>query len=91
MTTPSYYPTKAQQGAIAELERALAKCSRAGVYLWDNYGTLSAVNGQVVNSVTTHPRVDTQPLDDDQVLELGQPACWNTSNSDDQLFVELKP
>lgn len=85
----SYHPTKAQMEALDELKAALAKCSRAKVYLWDDYGTISAVNGRVVKAVTSDDQHHDAKLDGSQVVRLGKPGCWHSSNSDDQLYIEL--
>lgn len=85
-----YELTPTQAKAFASLERAMRKCKAAGVYLWDDYGTISAVNGRKLNAVTTNPK-DTERLDDAMVTRMPGSAsskCWRGSNADDALFVE---
>jgi hypothetical protein len=86
----NYELTPEQEKAFASLERAILKCKAARVYLWDNYGTISAINGRKVNAITTNPR-DGEPLDHSAVSTISVSArrgCWHGSNADDALFVE---
>lgn len=90
----SYELTAEQDKAVDALERALKKCAEAGVYLWDNYGTISAVNALTISSIVTSDHGE--PLDHDQVRELrfftskgtGGLPLWRAANADDALFVE---
>lgn len=79
--------TPEQDKAIASLERALSKCVKAGLYLWDDYGTISAVDGNNVSSLDI-TETDS-PLDRDKVSILICPA-WHGSNADDPLYVRWK-
>jgi len=86
-----YEPTSAQVKAFRQLVAALKACSQAGLYVWDDYGTISAVNGLVVKWVAPeeYNRDNLLALDRDQVLTI-HTSCWRGSNADDTLYVELK-
>ena len=87
MTENSYELTKAQEAAVKELEAALRKCNRAGVYLWDDYGSIRAVNGRVVRHISPDDSYG-EMLDRSQVYDVSTPKCWHSSNSDDTLYVQ---
>lgn len=80
--------TKLQSGAFKRLESAFKECQRLGMYLWDNYGSISAVNGRDIKCLAPD---DTLPhrLDEDMVSSLSV-TCWHGSNADDKLFIRFK-
>jgi hypothetical protein len=80
----SYKLTKKQEQAFASLERALLRCEKEGLYIWSNYGTVSAVNGKVVQTVAPDESLG-EPLDDAQVSFILSMDI--RENSDDPLFV----
>lgn len=90
MSKTNYELTPEQEKAFASLIRALAKCRATKVYLWDNYGTISAVNGRRVDRIVTSVRGG-EPLDHGQVSTIPGSitrGLWFGSNADDDLFVE---
>lgn len=83
-----YSLTSEQEKAFRALERALKKCKNSKIILWDNYGTISAVNGKIV----CPPVPDSgcgELLDDMMVTTALSKGCWYGSNADDDLFVEF--
>lgn len=77
--------THEQKKAFLSLKRAFEKCSKSGVYVWDNYGRISAVNGKIVQEVNTGGGYD-DILDDTAYVSFF-PSCLGNSVSDDKLFV----
>jgi hypothetical protein len=84
----NYSLTREQQDIFNELIKVLVKCDKSGIYLWDNYGTISAVNGNVVECVASDDTLD-KPLNSNMV-EWVSPSCWKHGNADDPLYVSLK-
>ena len=77
-----------QTKAFTQLKTALTKCAKAGIYLWDDYGTISAVNGNFVEEITTDPKTGDE-LDRGEVSTVSSKA-WHGSNADDTLYVRLR-
>ncbi len=87
----SYSLTPEQLKAFKALERAFRKCEKVGIYCWDDYGTISAVNGNLVESVAPENNPEKYgfaPLDRDMTSCFFSPA-WHGSNADDPLYVKL--
>lgn len=83
----SYNLTKSQQAAFDSLEKAFLRCQREGLYIWSDYGTLSAVNGQVVEIIGPDESLK-EPLDHNQVsIILSQDI---RENADDKLFIKRR-
>jgi hypothetical protein len=80
-----YAITSGQGKAFRNLMRAFKKCEDAGLYVWDNYGTISAVDGRVVRSVCSDASYG-EELNDLHVSYFNS-KCWHSSNADDQLYV----
>lgn len=80
--------TPEQLKIIAQLRTALTKCHKAGIYLWDNGGTISAVNGKMVDMVTTDSACGDE-LNNADVTSIVSKA-WHGSNADDLLYVIRK-
>ncbi len=79
--------TPDQKKALAQLKRAFTACEKAGLYVWDNYGTISAVNGKNITGITTDARCG-ELLD--QVNTQGfNSKVWGSANADDPLYVQL--
>lgn len=76
--------TPAQLKAFQSLKRALKKCADQGIYLWDNYGTISAVNGDRVSIIGPDLSLG-HPLPESEVSEITT-SCWRNSNADDPLY-----
>lgn len=83
----NYKLTPKQQELFRSLNDALNACLDAGLYIWDNYGTLSAVNGHVITTVAPDESLG-EPLDVDSVSSVD--FIWLNSCSDDALFVKRK-
>jgi hypothetical protein len=81
--------TESQKKAITQLKQAMAVCSRSGLYLWDDHGVISAVNGKHVTSISTDDSYG-EPFDRLNATNLTGVRCWHGSNADDPLFVDLK-
>ena len=84
----NYDLTAEQMKVFKKLKRVLSECSKLGIYIWDDYGTISAVNGNIVNGVVPDENIG-EELDRSQVESIYE-KCWKGSNADDTLFVELK-
>jgi len=92
--------TKKQAEAFADLKRAFARCSRLNIIVWDDYGSISAVNGHKVNAPETSGEhgdraarrdgVDLEQLDKSTVPSFA-PTCWSGSNADDPLYISERP
>lgn len=82
-----YSLTPKQCKKFAQLKRAFTECEKAGLYVWDDYGKISAVNGLVVKQVCPDESYDAR-LEDDSV-SMFYPRCWGSSNADDPLFVSF--
>ena len=80
-----YSLTPDQMKAFAALKRAFARCNKEGVYVWDNYGFISAVNSYAINSIICG--YGEEEIDDMQV-ESFSPKGYRGSNADDPLYVE---
>lgn len=80
--------TPEQRKVFANLKRAFTACEKAGIYLWDNYGSVSAVNGRVVNMISTDNRCG--EFFDQDGLDYWSPENWHGSNADDSLYVDYK-
>ena len=81
----NYELTDEQKKAFRALELALLKCDQAGLYIWSNYGTLSAVNGEVVKVVAPDESLG-EPLDYNKVSSILSKDI--RENADDDLFVK---
>ncbi len=79
-----YSLTTEQEKAFNALRRAFKRCKKENIYLWDNYGTISAVNGGIVHGVCPDSSYDA-PLDDSMVSISTE--CNLSANADDSLFV----
>jgi len=89
----SYELTPEQQKAVKSLRRAFKRCEDAGLHLWDDDGTIRAVNGQVVDMVSpeVNPGSEWETLDREQVDEVySEFGCWHGSNADDPLMVHFR-
>jgi hypothetical protein len=80
-----YTLTKKQQEAVENLRKAHAACRRAGVYFWDDYCTVRAVNGRAVRTVTVDPRDTDGELDRTQVTDV---FTLSNMNADDTLYFQ---
>ncbi len=78
--------TPEQQKAFRRLKQAFAACAKSGLYLWDNYGDISAVNGGGIDCITTDSRGG-ELLDESNLARL-RPKKWGSSNADDPLYVQ---
>ena len=83
-----YSLTPKQAIAFEQLKRVIEKCRKDNIYLWDDYGVISAVNGNIVSCVAPDPNLD-ETLDEDMISCISS-QCWNGSNSDDPLYVKRK-
>ena len=77
-----------QQSSVYFLARALESCVRNNVYLWDDYGLISAVNGNWILDIRADDLLD--EILDDSIVDVLPSSCWHGSNADDNLFVKLK-
>lgn len=82
-----YSLTKKQEAAVAELKKAFAACRRAGVYFWDDYCEIRAINGRVALNVCVDPNGSDGPFDREQATNV---FSLPTSNADDPLYVKLR-
>ena len=85
--------TEEQEKVFESLERAFKKCSKVGLLVWDNYGTITAVNGKKIQKVYPSVGASYEKCDkdfDDEIAKWFTSDCWNGSNADDPLKVELK-
>lgn len=86
-----YSLTESQKKAFRALARAVKRCEKENIYLWDNYGSLTAVNGDVVLSI--HPvelSHDDFPELEHNLTSVINSKNWYAGNSDDPLCVEFK-
>ena len=83
-----YHLTDAQRRVFAELRRAVAKCSRAGIYLFDSNNAIYGINGRRIHEVLTEADRDRadEPLRD--FCDSIQSKAWNGSFSDDALYIK---
>jgi len=84
----SYELTEKQKKAFINLKKAFTRCCKEGLYIWDNYGDISAVNGEIVAEVCTDSRWS-EKIDFLDVEEF-TPKCWGGSNTDDTLYIVRK-
>jgi len=82
-----YSLTPEQEKAFKALERAFNKCASLNIYTWDNYGSISAVNSDVINHVC--PDNSYEALIDDDMVSWFSPKKYYGSSSDDQLYVNF--
>ncbi len=85
-----YFLTSEQTKAVESLQRALKKCDKANVYLWDNSDTITAVNGNVVSGIMPkdkHWHEDLGPEMEEQIATILFAKCWKGSNVDDTQYV----
>ena len=87
----NYSLTPKQQRVFARLEKAVRACQAANIFLWDDYGTLSAVNGEIVNDII--PAVkgfadELEPLNEGLVSRVI--GAYFHHNADDPLYVEFR-
>lgn len=87
MTNPCKL-TPTQKKVFKALEMAFKDCSIAGLMVWDNYGTIEAVNGKKVTK--PYPKDDQSGILYDNEGEHFNPKCWGGSNSDDNLYYEVR-
>lgn len=80
--------TPEQKKALMQLKRAFTACAKAGLYLWDNYGSVAAVNGKGIACITTDARCG--ELADHNNFEEFTPKHWGAANADDPLYVQLR-
>lgn len=80
--------TPVQRKAFSALKSAMTRCAKAGIYLWDDSGTISAVNGKNVEDVCTDDRIGDEL--DRSYVETFSSRAWHGSNADDLLYVKLK-
>lgn len=80
--------TPEQKAAFTQLKRAFTACAKAGLYLWDDDGTIAATNGKHIERLGTDKSYG-EPLDRSNI-EGVNPACWHASNSDDPLYIERR-
>jgi len=80
-----YSLTKEQEKAFKALNNAMKRCVKAGIYLWDNYGIISGVNGQVIKQVAADENLD-EELDDSMVSWVNEVELQG--NADVSLYVE---
>jgi hypothetical protein len=78
-----------QAEAFKELERSFRKCSRLKIIVWDNYGQISALNGNKVTPPETAGSHNDEPgeLLDCLTVPSFSPKCWASSNADDPLYI----
>ena len=81
-----YNLTQEQEEAFNELASALKKCAELNVYIWSDYGLVSAVNGNIVNDIAPEVTLD-EALDEQYVSRIYGYEIHE--NSDDPLFVEF--
>ena len=77
--------TTAQRAACASLTRALQRCAREGVYLWDYYGTITAVNGKQVGAVAHDDVASGIPMELVDQIDVYSGDGWGDATSDDPL------
>lgn len=85
-----YSLTPAQKKAFAELRSALAKCHRAGVYLFDWNGSICGINGRNVHEILT---VADYKLADEQLCgcpDAIRSSSWHSGHADDALYIKRK-
>lgn len=80
--------TPEQKKAFAQLKRAFTACAMSGLYLWDNYGTVSAVNGKGIACLVTDS--GRGELADPSNFEGFVPKRWGSANADDPLYIERR-
>jgi len=79
-----YSLTPEQEKALAALERAFKRCIKENVYVWSNYGTVSAVNGNIIRGISPDPSYE-EKLDDSMVSIVSEVNLGD--NADDQLYI----
>lgn len=80
--------TPDQEKASAELKRAFTACTKAGVYLWDDYGTIAAVNGRNISHLGTDESYG-EEVDRNHIRGVN-PKCWHSGNADDPIYIERR-
>ena len=80
--------TPEQKKALSTLKRAFTACSKAGLYVWDDYGSLSAVNGKHIARLGTDSRYG--EVLDRGLVERFNPKCYGPGCADDPLYIERK-
>ena len=79
--------THEQFKAFQKLKRAFRDCEKAGLHVWDNYGTIEAVNGHIMSCPVPNNLL---PIQYDGEGEWFTSDCWRGSNADDTLYYERK-
>lgn len=85
--TQSYELTSKQQKAFAQLKRAFKACEKANVYVWSNYGTISAVNGNIIKHIGPNDPLG-ESLNYTYVSSIFGYSLGD--NADDALYVEYE-
>lgn len=83
-----YRLTKKQIEAAKAVEIAMNKAKKMGVCFWDNYGNLTAYNGNKIQQPIPDKNYS-EKLDDDKVYVLSIDN-FGAGNADDQLYVKRK-
>jgi hypothetical protein len=85
-STLEYGLTPIQKKAWTKFIRCFRRCRELGIYIWDDYGSLAAVDGHVVKCIA--PDADLiELLDHDQVSREDSKL---SANADDPLFISFK-
>lgn len=82
-----YSLTPEQKKAFKALERAFKKCDALNIYTWDDYGSISAVNGEVVSHVCPDNGYEAEI--DNSMVSWFSPKGYDGANADDQLYVNF--
>lgn len=80
--------TPEQKKAFAQLKRAFTACAKAGLYIWDDYGRVAAVNGKGIDCLVADSSCG--ELADRDNFEVFKPKRWGSANSDDPLYIQLR-
>lgn len=84
-----YTLTEDQIKAIKKVETAMNNAKKAGVFFWDDYGSMAAYNHNIIGQPVPDHYTLTEKMNESKIYRL-RVGNFGAGNADDQLYIKRK-